>query len=38
VTDYPAPPTLGQHTREVLRGRLGASEAEIDALYARRVL
>ncbi|HEX4584363.1 MAG TPA: CaiB/BaiF CoA-transferase family protein [Burkholderiaceae bacterium] len=38
VTEYPAPPTVGQHTREVLRGRLGVSEAEIDALYARQVL
>ena len=29
-----APPTLGQHTAEVLSQRLGLSRAEIDALKA----
>ena len=32
------PPLLGQHTREVLRGILGLSEAEIDRLSAQRVI
>jgi len=38
VTDYPAPPTLGQHTREVLRERLGFTDADLDALAARQVI
>jgi crotonobetainyl-CoA:carnitine CoA-transferase CaiB-like acyl-CoA transferase len=33
-----APPTLGQHTAEVLRERLGYSEAEIDALRREGVI
>jgi len=33
-----APPTLGQHTDEVLRGLLGKSDAEIAALRAEGVL
>ena len=32
------PPTLGQHTREVLSGTLGLSEGEIDELAARGVI
>jgi len=32
------PPMLGEHTREVLRGVLGKSEAEIDALAAGGVI
>jgi crotonobetainyl-CoA:carnitine CoA-transferase CaiB-like acyl-CoA transferase len=32
------PPTLGQHTREVLGGFLGMSDAEIDALAAEGVI
>ncbi|ABQ66660.1 L-carnitine dehydratase/bile acid-inducible protein F [Rhizorhabdus wittichii RW1] len=32
ITDYRAPPMLGEHTRAVLAGELGLSEAEIDAL------
>jgi crotonobetainyl-CoA:carnitine CoA-transferase CaiB-like acyl-CoA transferase len=32
------PPTLGQHTEEVLRGRLGLSEADLAGLRARRVI
>ena len=32
------PPLLGQHTREVLSGVLGLSEAEIDALAAQGVI
>jgi crotonobetainyl-CoA:carnitine CoA-transferase CaiB-like acyl-CoA transferase len=38
VTDYPAPPTLGQHTRDVLRDRLGYTDADLDALAARKVI
>ena len=30
-------PNLGEHTREILRGLLGRSDAEIDALVAARV-
>jgi crotonobetainyl-CoA:carnitine CoA-transferase CaiB-like acyl-CoA transferase len=33
-----APPTLGQHTDEVLKGLLGRSDAEIAALRAEGVL
>lgn len=33
-----APPTLGQHTRAVLAGNLGLSDAEIDALAGRGVV
>jgi crotonobetainyl-CoA:carnitine CoA-transferase CaiB-like acyl-CoA transferase len=32
------PPTLGQHTAEILREELGPSEARIEALRARRVV
>jgi crotonobetainyl-CoA:carnitine CoA-transferase CaiB-like acyl-CoA transferase len=38
IDDYPAPPLLGQHTREVLAERLQFSAAQIDALAARRVV
>ena len=38
VTDYPAPPTVGQHTREVLRERLGFTDHDLDALAARGVI
>ncbi len=38
VTDYPAPPTVGQHTREVLRERLGFTDTDLDALAARWVI
>ncbi|HEX6704649.1 MAG TPA: CaiB/BaiF CoA-transferase family protein [Albitalea sp.] len=38
VNDYPAPPTVGQHTREVLRDRLGFTDADLDALAARQVI
>jgi crotonobetainyl-CoA:carnitine CoA-transferase CaiB-like acyl-CoA transferase len=31
-------PTLGQHTREVLRGLLGLGDAELDALERERVI
>jgi len=37
VHDTP-PPTLGQHTREVLGGLLGMSGAEMDALAAQGVI
>jgi len=33
-----APPVLGQHTDEILRGRLGMSDAEVAALRAQGVL
>jgi len=32
-----APPTLGQHTREVLQGLLGVSDAELEALASSAV-
>ena len=38
VTDYPAPPLLGQHTREVLSGLLGIDNARLDALAASHVI
>ena len=38
VTDYPAPPLLGQHTREVLGGLLGIDSARLDALAASHVI
>ena len=34
----PAPPLLGEHTVEVLRGLLGKSEAEIARLRAAKVI
>jgi glutaryl-CoA transferase len=37
--EYPsAPPLLGQHTREILRGRLGMSDEEIESLSQRGVI
>jgi crotonobetainyl-CoA:carnitine CoA-transferase CaiB-like acyl-CoA transferase len=33
-----APPTLGQHTREVLEGVLGLDAARIDALQSQGVI
>ena len=38
IADYPAPPLLGQHTREVLGERLNFSAEQIDALIARRIV
>ena len=38
VTDYPAPPLLGQHTREVLAERLGYDTRRLDALAAAGVI
>jgi len=38
VTYDAPPPLLGEHTREILGGVLGLSEAEIDALAAREVI
>jgi crotonobetainyl-CoA:carnitine CoA-transferase CaiB-like acyl-CoA transferase len=35
--ELPAP-TLGQHTREVLRGLLGLADAELGALERERVI
>lgn len=34
---YTAPPTSGQHTREVLREHLGLTDAQIDAIVAEQV-
>jgi crotonobetainyl-CoA:carnitine CoA-transferase CaiB-like acyl-CoA transferase len=38
VSEASAPPTLGQHTAEVLAGVLGMGPAEIDGLRARGVI
>ncbi len=38
VTDYRAPPTLGQNTREVLTSQLGYDDAKIDALKAQKII
>ena len=38
VTDYRAPPTLGQNTREILTSRLGYDDAKIDALKAQKII
>jgi crotonobetainyl-CoA:carnitine CoA-transferase CaiB-like acyl-CoA transferase len=38
VTYDVPPPLLGQHTREVLQQVLGCSDAQIDALQAKRIV
>jgi crotonobetainyl-CoA:carnitine CoA-transferase CaiB-like acyl-CoA transferase len=38
VSNRSAPPTLGSHTREVLRERLDLSAAHIEALTAKGVI
>ena len=38
ITRYTAPPTLGQHTAEVLKGLLGIDDAELDRLSAAKVI
>jgi crotonobetainyl-CoA:carnitine CoA-transferase CaiB-like acyl-CoA transferase len=38
IADYPAPPLLGAHTREVLAERLHFSDAQIDSLAAQHVV
>ena len=38
ITDYTAPPTLGQHNREILGKLLGMSEMEIEALRQHKVI
>ena len=38
ITDYAPPPTLGQHTREVLATELGMSDEQIDKLVADRTV
>ncbi|WP_418319773.1 CaiB/BaiF CoA transferase family protein [Piscinibacter sakaiensis] len=35
---HAAPPTLGQHTREVLQGLLGMADAELDALASNQII
>src|ERR1700749_641668 len=35
ITDYRAPPLLGEHTREVLSSSLGYDDAKLDALKGR---
>jgi crotonobetainyl-CoA:carnitine CoA-transferase CaiB-like acyl-CoA transferase len=36
--EYSAPPTLGQHNREILRGLLGLTETEVEDLAADGVI
>ncbi len=38
ITKYTAPPTLGQHTDEVLKGLLGIDDAELARLSAAKVI
>jgi crotonobetainyl-CoA:carnitine CoA-transferase CaiB-like acyl-CoA transferase len=38
ITKYTAPPTLGQHTDEVLKGLLGIGDAELARLAAAKVI
>ena len=38
VTDYPAPPLMGQHTREVLGAVLGLDAMQLDALAQKQVI
>jgi crotonobetainyl-CoA:carnitine CoA-transferase CaiB-like acyl-CoA transferase len=38
VTDYPAPPTVGQHTKDVLREKLGFTDTDLAALVERGVI
>jgi crotonobetainyl-CoA:carnitine CoA-transferase CaiB-like acyl-CoA transferase len=38
IVSYTAPPTLGQHTDDVLHDLLHMSRAEIDALRARKII
>jgi crotonobetainyl-CoA:carnitine CoA-transferase CaiB-like acyl-CoA transferase len=38
ITRYTAPPTLGQHTEEVLKGLLGLSEERIAALAKAKII
>jgi crotonobetainyl-CoA:carnitine CoA-transferase CaiB-like acyl-CoA transferase len=38
VTDYRAPPTLGQHTREVLSSQLGFDDSKIEALKTQKII
>jgi crotonobetainyl-CoA:carnitine CoA-transferase CaiB-like acyl-CoA transferase len=38
VDEYSAPPTLGQHTQEVLKGLLGFSDDEIARLANAKVI
>ena len=38
VTDYRAPPMLGQHTRDVLTSQLGYDDAKIEALKAQKII
>ena len=35
---HAAPPTLGQHTREVLQGLLGLADTELAELASRAVI
>ena len=38
MTDYRAPPLLGEDTREVLAGRLGYDDARLEALKKQRII
>lgn len=38
IDRYTAPPTLGQHTEEILKGLLGLSEAEIAGLAQAKII
>ena len=38
IDEYTAPPTLGQHTQEVLKGLLGLDDAAIEQLARAKVI
>lgn len=38
ITEYRAPPMLGEHTREVLAERLGLDDGQLDALKAEGII
>jgi crotonobetainyl-CoA:carnitine CoA-transferase CaiB-like acyl-CoA transferase len=38
ITDYRAPPLLGEHTREVLSSLSGYDDAKLDALKGQGII